>query len=424
MITTPDFPRRQAQSGISLVEIMVGMVVALITTVAIMETYRGYEGQRRTTSASSESQTSGQFAHYQLDRDLRMAGYGLTNVRAAIGCNFGAAYAAALAPSGVFPMPPAGPAGLNAPFILPALIADGGAAADGIRIMRANGGNAIPFNGVVPTLVPTSFSVTLARSNIAFMVHRGDLALQINVANQTCQLAQVTNEPDNDNLAQVMFTPGGATCSRNSCASSSFNSATALAGSTELAHLGGLTVQSYTVSGNAMNQTTGILGASYDGTGALRVNPPAIATMAGRAEVVRLADQVIDLQAQYGIDTVVTDDLTDISNWVEPTGVYAAAALTPAQARQIRGLRFALVSRNNLRERPRDGVNCDATPPAVQASPVMAVSFPTGPAISVDMRRGSDVADGPNEWRCYRYQVFTGIVPLRNMIWNSRGIEP
>ncbi|MDN3575789.1 PilW family protein [Chitinimonas viridis] len=424
MITTPDFPRRHMQSGISLVEIMVGMVVALITTVAIMETYRGYEGQRRTTGASSESQTSGQFAQYQLDRDLRMAGYGLTNVRAGVGCNFGAAYAASLGPTGIFPVPPAAPAGLNAPVILPVLIADGGAAADGIRVMRATGGNAIPFNGVVPPLAPTTFNVTAARSNVAFMVNRGDLALQINTIAGTCQLGQVTNDPDNNNLTQIAFTPGGATCSRNACPSSTFNQLTALVGATELAHLGTLSVQSYTVRNNAMNATNGVLGASYDGVGALRATAPAIATMAGQAEVLRLADQVIDLQAQYGVDTVPADVVTDISNWVEPTGVYAAAALTPIQARMIRGVRFAIVSRNNLRERPTDGVNCDATPPAVQAASVRAITFPNGPAINVDMARGSLPTDGPNEWRCYRYQVFTGVVPLRNMIWNTRGIEP
>ncbi|GLR13905.1 hypothetical protein GCM10007907_26950 [Chitinimonas prasina] len=421
MITQPVFYRPSAQSGMSLVELMVGMVVALITTIAIMETYRGYEGQRRTTSASSESQTSGQFAHYQLDRDLRMAGYGLTNVRAAVGCNFGAAFAASLAPTNVFP---AAPAGFNTPIIFPALIVDGGAAADGIRIMRANGGNAIPFNGAVPPLMPTNFNVTLTRSNVAFLVHRSDMALQINTIAGTCQLGQVTNEPDLDNLAQIAFAPGPATCSRTTCLNSSFNQLVSLVGSTELAHLGSLTMQSYTVANNALTSTMGILGATYDATGTLRTTPPAIATLAGRAETMQLADEIVDLQAQYGIDTVPADVVTNVNNWVEPTGVYAAAALTPPVARTIRAIRFAVVSRNSLRERPTDGTNCDATSSAVQATSARNITFPSGPPIVVNMARGSGASDGPNEWRCYRYQVFTGVVPLRNMIWNTRVLEP
>ena len=47
------------ESGFSLVEIMVGMAIGLLTTLVIMQVFSAFEGQKRSTTGSADAQTSG-----------------------------------------------------------------------------------------------------------------------------------------------------------------------------------------------------------------------------------------------------------------------------------------------------------------------------------------------------------------------------
>ena len=72
--------RGQMQAGFGLVEIMVGLVIGLLTTLVIMQIFTSFEGQKRTTSGSADAQTNGAVALYSISRDVQMAGYGLLPV--------------------------------------------------------------------------------------------------------------------------------------------------------------------------------------------------------------------------------------------------------------------------------------------------------------------------------------------------------
>ncbi|WP_162932686.1 PilW family protein [Solimonas sp. K1W22B-7] len=80
------FNRRHRGTGFSLIEIMVGLVIGMISVLAIMRVFTLSEGSRRTTSGASDAQSSGTMGLYQLQRDLRQGGQGM-NSMLVLGCN-------------------------------------------------------------------------------------------------------------------------------------------------------------------------------------------------------------------------------------------------------------------------------------------------------------------------------------------------
>lgn len=65
--------------GISLVELMVGVVVALVAVIVIMQVFQLSEGQRRTTTGGDDAQTTGLIASTVLQKDLRQAGQSIVH---------------------------------------------------------------------------------------------------------------------------------------------------------------------------------------------------------------------------------------------------------------------------------------------------------------------------------------------------------
>ncbi len=67
--------------GFSLVELLVGIVVAMAAVLVVTQVFRLSEGQRRSTSGGDDAQTTGAIALSLLQRDLRQAGQGLMSAR-------------------------------------------------------------------------------------------------------------------------------------------------------------------------------------------------------------------------------------------------------------------------------------------------------------------------------------------------------
>ncbi len=74
------------QSGLSLVELMVAMVIGIIGVLVMMQMFAVSEGQKRTTVSGSDSLTSGAIALATLQRDIQQSGWGISN-GATIGCS-------------------------------------------------------------------------------------------------------------------------------------------------------------------------------------------------------------------------------------------------------------------------------------------------------------------------------------------------
>lgn len=72
--------------GFSLIELLVGIVVAMLAVIVVMQVFRVAEGSRRTTTGGDDAQTTGIIALSVLQRDIQQAGQGL-NSDLVIGCD-------------------------------------------------------------------------------------------------------------------------------------------------------------------------------------------------------------------------------------------------------------------------------------------------------------------------------------------------
>ena len=68
---------RQRNTGFSLVEIMVGMVIGLFGIIIMMQVFALAEERKRTTTGGSDSMSEGVIAMYGMQRDIRQGGFGL-----------------------------------------------------------------------------------------------------------------------------------------------------------------------------------------------------------------------------------------------------------------------------------------------------------------------------------------------------------
>lgn len=63
--------------GFSLVELMVALVIGLAATLVIMQMFAVSEARKRASTGGADAQTNAAVTLYQLERDIRQAGYGL-----------------------------------------------------------------------------------------------------------------------------------------------------------------------------------------------------------------------------------------------------------------------------------------------------------------------------------------------------------
>ena len=66
------------QSGFSLIELMVGMVIGLLAVLVIMQVFSVFEGQKRTTTGTADAQTNAAISLYSIQREALLAGFGLS----------------------------------------------------------------------------------------------------------------------------------------------------------------------------------------------------------------------------------------------------------------------------------------------------------------------------------------------------------
>lgn len=74
------------QSGFSLIEIMVGMVIGLLAIIVMMQVFAVSEERKRTANAGSDAQNSAVIALDGMQRDIGQSGYGFAMTRL-LGCN-------------------------------------------------------------------------------------------------------------------------------------------------------------------------------------------------------------------------------------------------------------------------------------------------------------------------------------------------
>jgi type IV pilus assembly protein PilW len=360
------------QAGFSLIEIMVGLVIGLLVTLVIMQVFSVFEGQKRTTTGTSDAQTNGSIALFTIQRELQMAGYGLLPVGQAN-----------IADSAIDCLAPTVDAALTIGGLAPITITDGGTAggSDSITIRYGTtdgGGIPTTIGSMAGNVAGLADSAGNPMSNMACNV--GDIALIMN--GNACNLTSVTA------LSAASVVPPTIT----------LNSSAGAVPGANLACLGTWREILYSVSnGNLMRNAT-----------------PSDASQA----VATVAD-IVNIQAQYGIGDPTATNPNRIVQWVDATGgTWAAPSL--ANRNRIKAVRVAVVARNGLLEKTNvtnayNGKACSSltsdTPLGVCAwSATSLLPDLSSPAPAIDLSSDAN-------WQRYRYRVFETVIPLRNMIW-------
>jgi type IV pilus assembly protein PilW len=342
-------------TGFGLVEVLVAMAIGMIGILAIMQAFAVNERYKENTVGTSSSQANGNIAIFSIERDLRMAGFGLAST-AALSCGNVRYYF-----DGAYSDPPGGGVGAPLPALTlaPVVITQGVAGApDTITMLSSSNGYR-----TVPTVIDEDASaatVNLVVSNRTGLTE-GELLLLVQAPPLRCALAQITAlpaaAPKQVQRLASSYNPDGA-----ASALPDFSKGSQLYG------LGTPIMRRYSISTNNL--------AVADWTMVLNGTAPTV-----------IVDEIVDLQAEYGFADGTFSTVT-------PT--------TEAQWITLRSIRLAVLARGSYERPGTDGV-CTVT---------TAVPTWTGSAQSPLQIPGGVPS-------CYRYRVFETVVPLRNLIWRE-----
>ncbi|MBK7325055.1 MAG: hypothetical protein IPI89_02635 [Propionivibrio sp.] len=206
---------RASMRGLSLIELMVGMVISLIATLVIFQVFAVSESYKRSTTGGSDALQSGGFAAYTLSRLIGAGGSGFDLTPNVIGCPLGIFRGGAqLFGQATFPYRIGTP--LPAPFdaaidfriaLAPALIIDGGTDPDIIMVMAGSHpsmGRYAPIasQGASTVTLADNMVVGINSSQDASGATQHDLLLAVEQdsgaargANTSCDIAEAVDSP-------------------------------------------------------------------------------------------------------------------------------------------------------------------------------------------------------------------------------------
>ncbi|MEJ8835737.1 PilW family protein [Ramlibacter sp. AN1133] len=362
---------RPGQQGFTLVELMIGVLIGLLATLAVTHVLVNSEGQKRSTSSGSDAQVNGALALNTLQRQLQSAGYGFGAVPPVVGCTLTARFAGAAV------------AGFPA-SLAPVTITDGASGApDAIRILASGKTSfSIPLRIVAPGYAPPGTAVPVGSVRT---IVKGDLVVVAQTVSAPpgvpCEMFRVSDNPGS--VPQVARTDDGG-----------WNNA-------------GSPTASYGEGGGLIN-----LGVPIDSTYSVLNNALVVRSLsiAGDAlgtpsypAATELYPNIVQLQAFYGKDTNA-DGSVDTWDNVTPT--------TNALWQQVMAVRLALVARSPQYEK-------EEVTPANVSWDVGSAATVAGSATCGTSRCVTIKLDTLPDWKHYRYKVFETVVPLRNLLWNS-----
>ncbi len=424
---------RVLQIGVTLIELLVAMIIALLGIIVIFTVFQNAEGYKRTTIAGGDAQTNGALSIFAIERYVRTAGSAITTTNESQLSSSSSPPRANLllgCPLFGFPNPTVvtGPAGAPTTPVAPVRIVDGGqlaggtpATSDVLVIMAGNADLATNPTPAAPLLVGSTAVTNVVNTfgwRAASGTRMGDIALFVQSA--TTAAATISAMPCSARRIQGMSTATGTgTMNLAGAAAVSYN-----APSTNIHNIGP-TPYFLSIGVNAQQQL-------------VQTNFSPLLTGEGAAVQTVLADGIINLQAQYGIDTN-QDDVVDA--WVEPTGVWRnptavnapatpsnAAAPGPPAINQIKAIRLAILARAVQFEPPNRRLPtpaCDITPIPVGGQDFLLPAAPVT-AGSLALPQGVDIlpaiiASGPSaaidsNWQCFRYRRYETVIPVLNMI--------
>lgn len=368
-------PHRQA--GVTLIELMVGVVIGLLATLVIAQVAQVFEARKRNATSGTDAQISGALALQTLQRDVQAGGYGMTSGGGA-GCAIagrynGTLYNWTLAPVQITDGASGAPDTLrvlmssNPRFALPTRVFGDHNRNDTEFVLGSsntdlnNVGNAVgDLMMAVPAPVDsTSVCALFTVTRVCQTVGAG--CTVANSVQHAVDAAYPWNQDGND-ASRTVF-PGAVATS------------VAYAGGSYLVNLGTLVDRTYSISSNTLQLVT------FNST------TPASPTTE------QLYADIVNLQAVYGRDTSVTaDHVADVWDNTTPT--------TPDGWSRVVAIRIAVVARSAQYE---NGI-------VTANQPTWTPDGTTATTLKINHLE---------DWQHYRYRVFEATIPLRNMLWQS-----
>lgn len=346
------------QRGISLVELLVGMAIGLMTILVISQVFLASEEQRRVPTSGANTQINGILAIDALQRDIRHSGYGLADA-SILGCvvaNSDSSRAIGLAGQSISPV-----------LIETATSATG---SDAITVLSSN---------KVDASFPIKNAATHSAASTDFVIHtaptaaKGDWMIVAPIGSNNCAAFQVLD-----------ITNNGATST--------------------LAHAADTGISTVATGSSIVNlgPTPYYRRWSVNNDFQLQVGNPA-QTSASDAY-----SEIVLMRAFYAKDT----DGSGRVNSYDTT-----APTTAAQWSQVLGIRVAIVARSPNRDKNKittGPLEWNLGSIAAQNSKACTTNS-TSQCLELNLSSSST----GDEWEFYRYRLFDTMIPMRNLLWNS-----
>jgi type IV pilus assembly protein PilW len=364
---------QQAEKGFTIIEIMVGMAIGLLTLLAIYQLFATSEGRRRTVAAVSQSQSAGAMALFSIERDIRSAGLGFASLDTTyLGCTVEATNSAR-SPA-VFQFP-----------LLPVEIKDGRE----LRVLTGSSNNM--FTGA-RYAGSENGEFKMLKSNAGFQP--GDVAIGTNDNNTSqCLMMEVTR-----GAGSVVTLPGGG------------SEAYANVEHRDASYTSFYTSQVVQATRNGVNNNILDAGASSLGEGMLFSlgEKPTLTVWSlqdgqltrynylNETETARVsvAQDVLQMVAEYGYDK-------DSSGKIDQSDEWTATTPTAPELGKLIAVRVAVLVRTSQFEKEE----------VTTANPRWANGSKEFPLTTQ--------GNADTNWKHYRYRVYESVIPLRNTIWGQ-----
>ncbi len=354
------------QSGFSLVELMVGMVISLLGVIIIMQVTVAFQAQKSTTSNGSKAQNTGAIALYAIQREIEQAGYGVSST-SIIGCSV---------------QLPSGPTITLAPLLInDTSVAVGDKNTDTLLVAYGN-----------PPLQTEGDEVSHAMSGeyavLKFATYDNGTKATFNQHDYVIGAPIPRPTPCSGSSGLVLdvvasLSPPNTVTVQNG--SSTFPTGT-------LYNLGPAPkIHAYAVRGGTLMECDFLVSdCSKAGSGWIPI-----------------AENIVSLRAQYGRDTTAPsmDGIVDKYDQAPPN--------TACQLVRIPAMRMALVARSSQYQ--KGVVTTTTSNGGVRNAPTWA-----GDQTDSIVGGGGNLGPGsaPDEpWKHYRYKVFETVIPMRNIAW-------
>ena len=374
--------RRRCAPGFTLVEVMVGVTIGLVGMLIMFRMVSVWDTHTRSSAAGNDAQTSGTLAMFALERDLKNAGMGI-----------------GVAPPGVMGCMVTAK-GMTSFPLRPVSIAPGVNGSDELTVFY---GTSSFMTDLAKFTDSTATTKKLVRRD---GFKQGDIAVvSTGAAGSPCELIEVTDTSTADmwlKHTQVTYTSYYAAAPAPSRFNPAAGTVNAFPSGTifSLGPMPSLNVWAIRNTGSTPTLVTQDL---------IRGTPETA-----------LADGVVGLKAQYGVDA---DGDGKISEGATPEWTTVA----PADWTRLLAIRVSLLVRSKQFERSADPAASAATYAVTRNPPTWrdcTVANCRETAFTMTNVNGSadsydETMSDPNNWRYYRYRVYQKVIPLRNMIWGT-----